>query len=244
MMADLDGKIIAMTGADGGIGAAASAAFYARGASLILQGGDQARLARLAEDAEWDEARVLLQAHDVADRGAVEAAATGALARFGRIDALINIAGINRFGGLTHCSEADWDAVMATNVKGYFLTARALVPAMTAAGQGTIVNMSSVWGIRGNARMMAYSTSKHAVEGFTASLRAELGPCGIKVASLVVGIVDTPFREAMKDHVTFTPQQCTLMLQPADVVDALLYMLSTTPNALPSSLTLEAWRVQ
>lgn len=91
---------------------------------------------------------------------------------------------------------------------------------------------------------MAYATSKHAVEGFTASLRADVASRGIKVSSLIVGIADTPFREAMKEHVTFTEGQCALMLQPSDIVAAVNYMLSTSPNALVSSLTLEAWLLQ
>ncbi|PTW62025.1 3alpha(or 20beta)-hydroxysteroid dehydrogenase/3-oxoacyl-[acyl-carrier protein] reductase [Breoghania corrubedonensis] len=243
-MSELSGKIVLITGAGGGIGAALSQCLYDEGASLVLQSADLEGLRAKAAKGGWDDARILLQAHDVTDGKAVEAAASEALARFGRIDMLVNLAGINRFGGVLTCPEEEWDRVMSTNVKGYFLAARAVVPAMKEAGAGCIVNVSSIWGVRGNAKMMAYSTSKHAVEGFTASLRADVASSGIKVSSLIVGIVDTPFREAMKDHVTFTDEQCAIMLQPVDVVAALRYMLSTSPNALVSSLTLEAWRLQ
>lgn len=241
---DMNGKVVMMTGAGGGFGAALAPYLYEAGASLVLQSADLARLQEQAKAAGWQEDRVLLQAHDVTDRAAVAAAGAEALARFGKIDVLLNLAGINRFGGILSTDEDDWDEVMRVNVTGYFLSTRAVIPAMLEAGAGCILNMSSVWGVRGNPRMMAYATSKHAIEGFTASLRAEVASQGIKVLSLIVGIADTPFREAMKDHVTFTDEQCALMLQPSDIVTAIGYMLSTSPNALASSLTLEAWRMQ
>lgn len=240
----LDGKVVLMTGADGGIGSALARSLGADGAQLVLHGEDPVRLDALATDIGGDPSRHMLDAHDVTNERAVTRAVQAAIDRFGQIDILINLAGINRFGGILRCTADEWDAVQSTNVKGYFLTTRAVVPAMKAAGHGSILNMSSVWGVRGNARMMAYSTSKHAVEGFTASLRQEVAPWGIKVSSLVVGIVDTPFRDAMKDHVTFTAEQCANMLKACDVVDAIRYMLDTSNRALPSSLTLEAWLVQ
>jgi NAD(P)-dependent dehydrogenase (short-subunit alcohol dehydrogenase family) len=243
-MMKFDGKVVMMTGADGGIGTALSKTLYDAGATLILHGQELPRLESLAKAGAWDEARYSLDAHDVTDAGAVRAAVDKALTRFGKIDALINMAGINRFGGVLHCSEEEWDAVMTTNVKGYFLTTQAVAPAMKTAGQGQILNISSIWGIRGNARMMAYSTSKHAVEGFTASLRAEVAPWGVKVSSLIVGIVDNNFRAGMGGQVVFTPEQCARMLESEDVVEAIVYVLGASPKALPSSLTLEAWLLQ
>lgn len=243
-MTDLNGKVALLTGAGGGIGGALADALYAQGAFLILHSDDAAALAARVRDAGWDEARFELSGHDVRDSAAVEGAVGRGITRFGRIDFLINIAGINRFGGILTCTEEEWDAVASTNVKGYFLTARAIVPHMKEAGSGAIINMSSVWGVRGNPRMMAYSASKHAVEGFTKSLREEVAPWGIKVSSLVVGIVDTAFRDAMRDHVRFSDEQCQRMLTPQDVVDSLLYVLRSSPRALPSSITLEAWLIQ
>ncbi|MDA8231336.1 MAG: SDR family oxidoreductase [Magnetospirillum sp.] len=243
-MARLDGKVVLLTGADGGIGGPLSRAIYAEGACLMLHGLDAEALRATAREAGWDEDRYIVHAHDVRDGTATQAAVSQGISRFGRIDALINLAGINRFGGILRCSEEEWDAVMAINVKGYFLTTRAVVPHMKTAGSGTIVNMSSIWGVRGNSRMMAYSTSKHAVEGFTKSLRAEVASWGIKVSSLIVGIVDNSFRDAMRDHVAFTDDECERMLRSEDIVEPVIYMLETPPQALASSITLEAWLLQ
>ncbi len=243
-MNNFEGKVVLLTGADGGIGTALSKTLYAQGASLILHAKENERLQTTVSEFGWDHARYTLHGHDVSDSKAVEAAVSKGFDRFGRIDFLINIAGINRFGGILKCSEEEWDAIHATNVKGLFLTSRAVVPYMKSAGVGSIINISSVWGIRGSAKMMAYSTSKHAVEGFTKSLLAEVAPWGIKVSSLIVGIVDNAFRDAMRDYVTFTPEQCNRMLTHEDVVEPVIYMMRSSPRALPSSVTLEAWLLQ
>lgn len=243
-MTSLKDQVVLMTGGDGGIADALSKAIYAEGATLILHGHDEEKLRGRAREAGWDKDRYSLHAHDVTDSAAVERAVAQAVERFGKIDGLINLAGINRFGGIMHCSENEWDAVMSTNVKGYFLTTRAVVPHMKSAGSGTIINMSSIWGVRGNPRMMAYSTSKHAVEGFTHSLRSEVSQWGIKVSSLILGIIDNGFRNAMSDHVTFTDEQCQRMLKNEDVVAPVLYILGSSPQALPSSVTVEAWLLQ
>jgi len=240
----VSGKIVMMTGAGGGFGAALAPCLYNAGANLVLQNANIEPLQAQAESEGWMQDRILLQAHHVTDRPAVTNAAAAAIARFKKIDVLINLAGINRYGGILTTREDDWDEIMNVNVTGYYLSARAVIAAMLEAGSGCILNMSSVWGQRGNPKMMAYAASKHAVEGLTASLRAEVASQGIKVSSLIVGIADTPFREAMKEHVTFSEQQRALMLQPSDIVAAVNYMLSASPNALVSSLTLEAWRLQ
>jgi NADP-dependent 3-hydroxy acid dehydrogenase YdfG len=233
-----------ITGAGGGFGAALAPCLYNAGANLVLQNARIEPLQAQAQSEGWARNRILLQAHHVTDRVAVASAAATAIERFKNIDVLINLAGINRFGGILTTREDDWDEIMDVNVTGYYLSARAVIATMLKSGSGCILNMSSVWGQRGNPTMMAYAASKHAVEGLTASLRAEVASHGIKVSSLIVGIADTAFREAMKEHVSFTEQQCALMLQPSDIVAAVNYMLSTSPNALVSSLTLEAWRLQ
>lgn len=243
-MSSLNGKVYLMTGADGGMGSELAPALYAQGANLILHGQEQDRLEALAQRHAWDRARVSLHAHEVTDAAAVSAAVDRGIGYFGRLDGLINLAGINRFGGIELCSEEEWDAVMSTNVKGMFLTTRAAMPTLKNAGCGTVINMSSIWGIRGNGRMMAYSTSKHAVEGFTQSLRSEVAPWGVKVSSLIVGIVDNGFRKGMGGHVTFTEEQCQKMLRSSDVVPPILYILTSAPQALPSTITLEAWLLQ
>ena len=89
--------------------------------------------------------------------------------------------------------------------------------------------------------MTAYATSKHAVEGFTKSLRKDVGPKGIKVTSLILDIVDTDFRRLMVANVNFNEQQRKCMLAASDVADAVAYVLAASPRSLPSTITLDAW---
>jgi NAD(P)-dependent dehydrogenase (short-subunit alcohol dehydrogenase family) len=207
-----------------------------------LHSNNEAGLMRNAktEDA-GREADVLRAVLDVRDRRSIEPAVARAIERFGRIDYLVNVAGVNVFGGIERCTEDEWDEVLDVNLKGYFLMTKAVYPHMVAAGGGAIVNISSIWGQRGNSKMMAYAVSKHGVEGFTHSLAEEARAHGIKVTSLVVDKVDSAFRERMVGMMDFTDEQKARMLTPADVADACQYVLGSSVRVLPSSIQLDAW---
>jgi 3-oxoacyl-[acyl-carrier protein] reductase len=236
------GKVALVTGADRGIGYAISRRLWTEGARLILHSNNEDGLMRnaAAED-QGRERDVLRTVLDIRDRPSIERAVGRAVERFGRIDYLVNVAGINVFGGIERCTEDEWDEVLDVNLKGYFLMARAVYPHMIAGGGGSIVNVSSIWGHRGNPKMMAYAVSKHGVEGFTRSLAEEARLHGIKVTSLVVDKVDSAFRERMTGLMDFTEEQKARMLQPEDVADACLYALESSARALPSSIQLDAW---
>lgn len=141
---NLNRKVVMMTGAGGGFGAALAPYLYNAGATLVLQNANIEPLQTQAEVEGWEQSRVLLQAHNVTDRVAVAAAAATAIERFGKIDVLINLAGVNRFGGILTTIEDDWDEIMNINVTGYYLTTRAVIAAMLETGSGCILNMSSV----------------------------------------------------------------------------------------------------
>lgn len=146
------------------------------------------------------------------------------------------------FGGVADCTVEQWERTLQTNLTGYFLMARTVLPGMRAAGTGTIVNMSSIWGRRPAPATLAYSVSKYGVEGLTKCLAEEARPWGVKVSSLVLDKVDTDFREGMAAHVDYDAEQRARMLSADDVADATLAILESSGRAHPSSVELDAWR--
>jgi 3-oxoacyl-[acyl-carrier protein] reductase len=139
---------------------------------------------------------------DVADAAAVAAAAEKILAEPGRVDILVNNAGVTRDGLLMRLSDADWDTVLDTNLKGAFLLTKALVRSMIKQRSGRILNVSSVIGLIGNAGQCNYAASKAGLIGFTQSLAREVGSRGITVNALAPGFIETDmtagFTEALR----------------------------------------------
>jgi 3alpha(or 20beta)-hydroxysteroid dehydrogenase len=191
MTGRLDGRVILITGAARGQGAAEAALFVAEGAAVLLAdvldepGRDVA--ARLGDRAAY----VHL---DVTDEAAWSDTIDEACTRFGKLDGLINNAGISvPRRPLTEYSLEEYRRVVDVNQVGVFLGMRAAAPAITDAGGGTIVNVSSIAGMVGIAGSIAYTASKWAVRGMTKTAALELGRLGIRVNSIHPGGVDTPF---------------------------------------------------
>ena len=185
----LDGKVAVITGGAAGIGFAYAKRFLAEGARVVLADivdpGPAADKLGIAE-------RTLGVPTDVSDSASVRAMVAAVLARFGRIDVLVNNAAVfatlqpQRFDEIP---EAEWDRVMAVNVRGVWNGARAVVPAMRAQGGGRIVNVASAIVAKGTALLMHYVTSKGAVVAMTRVLARELGPDGITVNAVAPGLI-------------------------------------------------------
>ncbi len=196
-MNELLNQVAVVTGAGRGIGRAIAL-------ELADAGADVACVSRTAENAEKVAAEVRARgrrawAHavDVADAAAVEAAAAAVLAAAGRVDILVNNAGITRDGLLMRMSDADWDAVLATNLKGAFLFTRALSRSFLKQRSGSILNITSVIGLRGNAGQCNYAASKAALIGFTKSVAREFASRGITVNALAPGFIETDMTGAL-----------------------------------------------
>ncbi|WP_312676176.1 SDR family NAD(P)-dependent oxidoreductase [Microbacterium sp.] len=181
------GKTVIVTGAASGIGRATASRVAREGGRVVAVDVSADRLAEFASS--LTDAEVITVAGDITQQESIDAivAAAGE-----RIDALANVAGINDdFSPLHETTDAMWDRVMGVNVTGAFKLTRAVLPAMVAAGAGSVVNIASEAGLRGSASGNAYTTSKHAVIGLTRSAAFMYGPQGIRVNAVAPGGVAT-----------------------------------------------------
>ncbi len=179
--------VVLITGATSGIGWETSLAFAAAGAQVIGTGRDQTRLMALAPRV----AQTLTL--DVTDADAVEIAAQAALDARGRVDVLVNNAGIGLFKDWAETTPADVRRVMEVNLLGAMAVTAALLPQMIERGSGVIVNVASVAGHRGYPKHTAYCASKHALIGYSRALRKDLDGTGVNVVVISPPAVSTPF---------------------------------------------------
>jgi 3-oxoacyl-[acyl-carrier protein] reductase len=197
----LTDKVAIITGSAQGIGLATALRFAAEGARVVvsdigLQRVDQAVAAIAAQGGQAIGAVV-----DVTDRLAIDAMVAKVKATWGRIDVLINNAGITKDARLAKMSSAQFDAVIAVNLKGVFECTQAVAEIMTAQGSGSIVNASSVVGLYGNFGQTNYAATKAGVIGFTKTWARELGPKGVRVNAVCPGFVLTPILDTVPDAV-------------------------------------------
>lgn len=185
----LQGKAAVITGAAGGIGAAAVRLFASEGANVLATDIDETALREIA--AASPDSRVETVAADVSVESDVARAVETAVSRLGGIDILLHAAGIASFTRTEECSLEEWDRVHAVNTRGAFLFARAVIPHMRSRGGGSIVFVSSINGVIGAPGLAAYSASKGAVLALARTLAIELAPDLIRVNSLCPASVDT-----------------------------------------------------
>ena len=230
----LNGKIAMITGATSGIGAATARAFSAAGADLALLGRDAARGKSLADDLA--PATTEFFACDVTDDAACKTAVDAVVKRFGRIDVLVNSAGVFFYGTAVEATNDQWRQTMAVNVDGVFHMCRHTVPIMIGAEGGTIVNVASDWGLTGGTRAIAYCASKGAVVQMTRCLALDHIAQGVRVNAVCPGEVDTPMlmgeyadkgmdrQQGLADSATQTP--IGRVADPQEVADAILFLAS------------------
>jgi 3-oxoacyl-[acyl-carrier protein] reductase len=196
----LIGKTAIVTGAGTGIGRATAQLLAARGAQVVAAGLQPERLAEtVAGIADAGGVATAVDA-DVSDPEAIEAVAARAAEAFGGADILVNNAAVYPLGPWHEMDAAQWDAVFATNIRGYYLMARAVRPQMLARGGGAVVNVSSVTFFTGNALLLAYVASKGAVIGFTRALAREAGPDGIRANAVAPGAFPTAATDIHADQ--------------------------------------------
>ena len=195
---DFSNQTAVVTGGSRGLGRAAVLELARRGANVVLcYAGNEAAAQKTAADCEALGARALAVRCDVTQAEEVKALMDAALSTFGRIDILVNSAGITRDGLLLTMKEADFDAVIDANLKGTFLCMKAVARQMVRQRYGRIVNLSSVVGLRGNAGQVNYAASKAGVIGMTKSLAKELAGRNITVNAIAPGFMETDMTAAL-----------------------------------------------
>jgi 3alpha(or 20beta)-hydroxysteroid dehydrogenase len=221
----LAGKVALVSGAARGMGAAEARLFAAEGARVVL--GDVLDEPGRKLAAELGE-RAVYTPLDVGSEAAWQRAVDLARESFGRLDVLVNNAGILRVGAIEQTSLADFENVLRVNLVGCFLGIKAAIPALRAAGGGSIVNISSVAGLTGVAGMVGYVSSKHAVRGMTKVAALELGRDGIRVNSVHPGGVDTPMVQGLglRGDSAYASQPIPRLARPEEVAELVLWLAS------------------
>jgi 3-oxoacyl-[acyl-carrier protein] reductase len=225
----LEGKVSLVTGASRGIGRAIATALAKEGAHVVLAARDTARLVEAVREIEGRGGRAEALALDVTHRGSVEAGVAHVLAAHGRIDHLVNNAGVTRDNLLVRMKDEEWQQVLATNLTGVFLCTQAALRPMIRQRSGRIVSITSVVGLGGNAGQANYAASKAGIVGFTKSVAREVASRGITANAVAPGFVETDMTAAMTDKAREAVVQAIPMGRvgrPEDVAGAVLFLVS------------------
>ena len=198
-MANLQGRIALVTGASQGIGRACALELARAGATVALAARNEAKLAETAAEIEAAGGQAAVFALDVASEESIKAGAKAVIARFGKVEILVNNAGITRDGLVLRMKRPDWDDVLGTNLTGAFLLTQALLSPMLKNRWGRIVNITSVVGRTGQAGQVNYAASKAGLIGLTRSLAREVASRGITVNAVAPGYIETPMTAVLDE---------------------------------------------
>ena len=225
----LKGKVSIITGGAQGIGLATARKFAAEGAIVAIADLKAEPVQAAVEELRRSGATVEGFAVDVTRRDQVEAMVQQLKARFGRIDVLVNNAGITLDARLQKMTDAQFDTVIAVNLKGTYNCAQAVVETMVEQGSGVILNASSVVGIYGNYGQSNYAASKFGVIGFAKTWARELGPKGVRCNAVCPGFIATPILKTIPDRVMAQMTERVPMKRlgrPEEVADVYAYLAS------------------
>ncbi len=230
-MMSLKGKTALITGGTAGIGKAIAMLYVAQGADVAILGTNRERAEQTIREMDAlkkDPAqKICYFLADVSKSKEVEEIVEKLLKDWGKVDILVNNAGITRDGLLMKMSEEDWDAVLNTNLKSVYNTCKALSRPMMKARGGTIINISSVIGLTGNAGQANYAASKSGMIGFTQSLAKELASRGVRANCIAPGYIETQMTESLPPPVKeaiLAKIPLSRIGQPMDVAHAALFL--------------------
>ncbi len=215
-----------VTGGGQGIGRAICGIFAEEGASVVVVDIDESRAEETARQLRHEGRPAKAVRTDISSGDEIKELVDGVLEDSGRVDILVNNAGLAVFRSVEQCTEEEWDRVMAVNLKGPFLLAKALLPTMKAQRAGTVINLASVAGKTGGVVSGApYSVSKAGIECLTKSLARELAPYGVRVNAIAPGIIDTALT-AHHDQSFVDAIPLGGKGEPRDVAEAALFLAS------------------
>ena len=228
-MTGSQGRVALVTGASQGIGRACALALASAGAQVALAARNTEKLTAVQAEIVAAGGAASVFALDIASEDSIHACAKAVLAQYGKVEILVNNAGITRDGLMLRMKRADWDAVLSTNLTGAFLLTQALLPAMLKARWGRIVNLTSVVGETGQAGQANYAASKAGLIGLTKSMARELASRSITVNAVAPGYIETPMTEVLNEQ-----QRAAMLTQvplgragsPEEVAQAVAFLAS------------------
>ena len=230
----LEGKVALVTGASRGIGRAVAIRLAKSGAKIAVNyAGNQAAAEEVKQIIEQNGGEAILVQADISNAESVDAMVAAVMEAFGRIDILVNNAGITRDTLLMRMKEADWNAVIQTNLTGVFSVTKAVSKIMMKQRYGKIVNMSSVVGLMGNAGQANYAAAKAGVIGFTKSMAKELAARNITVNAIAPGFIATDMTAVLSDKVKedlATKIPMGRLGEADDIASAVLFLVSDSAN--------------
>ncbi len=234
------GKVALISGGAGGIGSATARLLAKEGAAVIigdiLEDEGRAAEAQIAETG----GKALFVNLDVTSEDSWRNAVQSAVASFGRLDILVNNAGVSQRGGVEETTSEAWDKVMDSNVKGVFLGTQAVIPEMRKAGGGSIINISSIYGLVGSGGSAGYHASKGAVRIFNKSTAIQYASENIRANSVHPGFIDTPMTRAHHDNPNIHEERVAKtpigrMGRPEDIAAGILYLASDESSFVTGS---------
>jgi NAD(P)-dependent dehydrogenase (short-subunit alcohol dehydrogenase family) len=239
---DFENKVAVVTGAAQGIGAACADRLARDGAAVALWDVDDSRGEALAASLATRGHKAIYRHCDVARKAEVDAALAETLAAFGRVDALVNNAGIFKAADFLDITEADWDAVIDVNLKGAFLVAQAVARSMAAQGAGAIVHMSSVNGLMAIPTIASYNVSKGGINQLTRVMALALADHGIRVNAVAPGTIATDLArqavlgsaEARARIMSRTPMK--RLGEPSEIADVTAFLLSDAASYMTGQI--------
>ncbi|MFE2941462.1 SDR family oxidoreductase [Streptomyces sp. NPDC059255] len=247
-MNHLQDKVVVITGASSGIGAVSAKALAARGAKVVLAARGQEALDQLVAGIEKAGGTAVARLTDVADAADMRALADFTVGTYGRIDVLVNNAGLMLFSYWKDLALDDWNRMLDVNIRGYLNGVHAVLPVMLRQKSGHILNMDSVAGHQVGDGAGVYSSTKFFVQAMTESMRRELGVReGIKASTISPGVIDTGWADKVTDPVgrQVAQELNAIAISPESIADAVVYALDqpadVTVNDLVISPTRQNW---
>lgn len=236
-MGKLEGQVAVIVGASSGMGRAGALAFVAEGAKVVVAARRQGELDALVAEIKGAGGEAIALAADVSKRPDVDAVVQTAVKRFGRVDVLVNCAGVNtRDRQLARLDQAGWERIIAINLTGAFNCTQAVLPRMREQKGGLIIHIASISALWGDFSGGAYQASKHGMVGLANATMMEERLNGIRVTVIYPGLCDTPILN--NRAVPPTREQRDLMMKPEDIAQACVFAASLPPRTYVSDLVL------
>ncbi|MBX8518315.1 SDR family oxidoreductase [Pseudomonas cichorii] len=233
-MSNLENTVTIITGASSGIGAASALRLASQGSKIVLAARNEEKLKKLVSQIKDAGGEASYYVINVSERSSLDDLVKFTVSKYGKVDSLVNNAGLMLFSDWKDVAVDDWDQMIDTNIRGYLHAIAAVLPGMIAQGHGKILNMSSVAGLHVGGSSGVYSATKFFIRGITESLRKEVGvENGIQVSMISPGVIDTGWADKVNNSEGKKAAQelNKIAITPEQVAEAVAYTLDQ-PNDL------------